>query len=70
MDCKDFYKMNQRNEVSCVNLYPKQSVGEPSIIKDKDKYIPIQKIARIKGLKSTRLIRLAINQGKYIARDV
>ena len=37
---------------------------EPSIIQDKDRYIPIQKIARIKGLKSTRSIRLAINQGK------
>ena len=34
MECKDFYKMNQRNEVSCVNLYPKQSVGEPSIIQE------------------------------------
>ncbi len=41
MECKDFYKMNQRNVVSCVNLYPKQSVGEPSIIKDKDKVLKL-----------------------------
>ncbi len=35
-----------------------------------DEYIRINEIARIKGLKSTRSIRLAINQGKYIAREV
>ncbi len=35
-----------------------------------DKFICINEIARIKGLKSTRSIRLAINQGKYIAREV
>ncbi len=39
MESKGFYKMNQRNEVSCVNLYPKQSVGKPSIIQGNDKYI-------------------------------
>ena len=32
-----------------------------------DDYISINKIAELKGLKSTRAIRLAINQGKYIA---
>lgn len=35
-----------------------------------DEYISINKIAELKGLKSTRSIRLAINQGKYIAREV
>ena len=35
-----------------------------------NEYIGINEIARIKGLKSTRSIRLAINQGKYIAREV
>ncbi len=35
-----------------------------------DEFISINEIARIKGLKSTRSIRLAINQGKYIAREV
>lgn len=35
-----------------------------------DEYININKIAELKGLKSTRSIRLAINQGKYIAREV
>ena len=35
-----------------------------------DEYININKIAELKGLKSTRAIRLAINQGKYIAREV
>ena len=35
-----------------------------------DDYISINKIAELKGLKSTRAIRLAINQGKYIAREV
>ncbi len=35
-----------------------------------DEFIGINEIARIKGLKSTRSIRLAINQGKYIAREV
>ena len=35
-----------------------------------DDYISINKIAKLKGLKSTRAIRLAINQGKYIAREV
>ncbi len=35
-----------------------------------DDYISINKIAELKGLKSTRSIRLAINQGKYIAREV
>ena len=34
-----------------------------------DEFIGINEIARIKGLKSTRSIRLAINQGKYIARQ-
>ena len=33
-------------------------------------YINIKQIAELKGLKSTRSIRLAINQGKYIAREV
>lgn len=36
--------------------------------KDKDKYIPIQKIAKLKGLKSTRSIRN--NLSKYIYREV
>ena len=35
-----------------------------------DEYISINKIAELKGLKSTRAIRLAINQGKYIGREV
>ena len=35
-----------------------------------DEFIGINEIARIKGLKSTRSIRLAISQGKYIAREV
>ncbi|GBF22758.1 hypothetical protein tpqmel_0162 [Candidatus Gastranaerophilus sp. (ex Termes propinquus)] len=35
-----------------------------------DKYININEIAKIKGLKSNRTLRLAINQGKYIAREV
>lgn len=34
-----------------------------------DEYISINKIAELKGLKSTRSIRLAINQGKYIASN-
>ena len=33
-------------------------------------YINIKQIAELKGLKSTRSIRLAINQGKYIAREI
>ena len=33
-------------------------------------YVNIKQIAELKGLKSTRSIRLAINQGKYIAREV
>lgn len=33
-------------------------------------YIDIKRIAEIKGLKSTRSIRLAIQKGKYIAREV
>ena len=35
-----------------------------------DEYININKIAKIKGLKSTRSIRIAIQNGKYIARKV
>lgn len=35
-----------------------------------DDYISINKIAELKGLKSTRSIRLEINQGQYIAREV
>ena len=35
-----------------------------------DEYISINKIAELKGLKSTRSIRLAIDQGKYIAREI
>ncbi len=35
-----------------------------------DKYININKIAEIKGLKSTRSIRIGINKGKYIARQI
>ena len=33
-------------------------------------YIDIKRIADIKGLKSTRSIRIAIQKGKYIAREV
>ncbi len=33
-------------------------------------HIDIKKIAEIKGLKSTRSIRIAIQKGKYIAREV
>jgi len=35
-----------------------------------DTYININKIAEIKGLKSTRSLRMAINNGKYIARTI
>ncbi|MEE3350349.1 MAG: hypothetical protein VZR09_09975 [Candidatus Gastranaerophilaceae bacterium] len=33
-------------------------------------YIYIKRIAEIKGLKSTRSIRIAIQKGKYIAREI
>jgi len=33
-------------------------------------YIDIKKIAEVKGLKSTRSIRIAIQKGKYIAREI
>lgn len=33
-------------------------------------FVPIKRIAEIKGLKSTRSIRIAIQKGKYIAREV
>lgn len=33
-------------------------------------YININKIAELKGLKSTSSIRLATNQGKYIAKEI
>lgn len=33
-------------------------------------YIDIKRIANVKGLKSTRSIRIAIQKGKYIAREV
>ena len=35
-----------------------------------DTYININKIAEIKGLKSTRSLRMAINNGKYKARTI
>ena len=36
----------------------------------KDIYINISKIAEVKGLKSTRSLRMAINKGKYKARTI
>lgn len=36
----------------------------------KEHYIDIKRIAEMKGLKSTRSIRIAIQKGKYIAREV
>ena len=33
-------------------------------------FVPINKIAEIKGLTSNRSLRLAIQKGKYIAREV
>lgn len=33
-------------------------------------YINIKDIAHLKGLKSTRSIRIAIQKGKYVAREV
>ena len=36
---------------------------------DNNKYIDINEVARIKGLKTNRSIRLAIQKGKYIARE-
>ena len=35
-----------------------------------EQYIDIKRIAEVKGLKSTRSIRIAIQKGKYIAREV
>ena len=35
-----------------------------------EEYIDINKIAELKGLKSNRSLRLAIQKGKYIARVV
>lgn len=43
---------------------------EPSIIQDKEEYININKIAELKGLKSNRSIRIAIQKGKYVAREI
>lgn len=34
-----------------------------------EEYIDINKIAELKGLKSNRSLRLAIQKGKYIARE-
>ena len=36
----------------------------------KDIYININKVAEVKGLKSTRSLRMAINKGKYQARTI
>lgn len=36
----------------------------------KNEYIDINKIAKIKGLKSNRSLRMAIQKGKYEAREV
>ena len=33
-------------------------------------FVPIKRIAEIKGLKSTRSIRIAIQKGKYVAREI
>ena len=33
-------------------------------------FVPINKIAELKGLKSNRSLRLAIQKGKYVARVV
>ncbi|MBR1776434.1 hypothetical protein IJ750_05125, partial [bacterium] len=33
-------------------------------------FVPIKRIAEIKGFKSTRSIRIAIQKGKYIAREI
>lgn len=35
-----------------------------------EQYIDIKRIAEVKGLKSTRSIRIAIQKGKYIAREI
>ncbi len=35
-----------------------------------DKYISLNKVAMAKGLKSTRALRIAIQKGKYIAREI
>ena len=35
-----------------------------------DEYVNIQRIAEAKGLKSTRAIRLKIQSGEYIAREI
>ena len=35
-----------------------------------DKYIDINDVAKAKGFKSTRAIRLKIQSGQYIAREV
>ncbi|MBQ8634815.1 helix-turn-helix domain-containing protein [bacterium] len=36
----------------------------------KQEYVSINEIARIKGLKSNRSLRIAIQKGKYIAREI
>ena len=56
---KDFCKMNQRNEVSSVNLYPKQSVGEPSITQE-------NRILRL----CKRLYNFTLDEISTIAEDV
>ena len=35
-----------------------------------EEYIDINKVAKVKGLKSTRSLRIAIQKGKYVAREV
>ncbi len=35
-----------------------------------DIYININKVAEVKGLKSTRSLRMSINKGKYKARTI
>lgn len=36
----------------------------------KQEYINIKEVAKAKGLTTTRSIRIAINKGKYIARQI
>ncbi len=44
---------------------------ELSIIQDdNNKYIDLNTVAKAKGLKSTRALRIAIQKGKYIAREI
>ena len=68
--CLQSYSVSMEEYINISKAFGSSLVEKAGASTAFNSFVPINKIAEIKGLTSNRSLRLAIQKGKYIAREV